>query len=71
MIKPFIFKTIKFYQKYFSPDRITRTTCRFYPSCSEYTCQAIEKYGLARGLGRGVWRIIRCNPWNPGGVDLP
>lgn len=43
--------------------------CRFTPSCSEYTYQAIDKYGIFKGSALGVWRILRCNPWNPGGKD--
>jgi putative membrane protein insertion efficiency factor len=45
--------------------------CRFYPSCSEYGKQSIKKHGLLVGLPKTVWRIIRCNPWNDGGVDMP
>lgn len=44
-------------------------TCRFYPSCSHYAYQAIYKYGLIRGGTMGVWRVMRCNPFNPGGFD--
>ncbi|MDA8115154.1 membrane protein insertion efficiency factor YidD [Acidithiobacillus sp.] len=43
--------------------------CRFYPTCSEYTCQAIERYGIAKGSWLGIKRISRCHPWQPGGVD--
>ncbi|PIZ00109.1 membrane protein insertion efficiency factor YidD [bacterium (Candidatus Howlettbacteria) CG_4_10_14_0_8_um_filter_40_9] len=43
--------------------------CRFHPSCSEYTYQAIEKYGIIRGGAKGAYRILRCNPWNKGGND--
>ena len=45
--------------------------CRFEPSCSRYTAEALKKYGLIRGLAKGTWRILRCNPWNPGGYDPP
>jgi hypothetical protein len=45
--------------------------CRFTPTCSEYMRQSLLKYGLFPGLARGTWRIIRCNPWNPGGFDPP
>jgi putative membrane protein insertion efficiency factor len=45
------------------------SSCRFEPSCSRYTEQAIEKYGLLRGSWMGAKRIGRCHPWNPGGYD--
>lgn len=66
---------IRFYQKTLSPDHgpakhlHPHGFCRFYPSCSEYTAQAIEKYGIIKGGLMGSWRIIRCNPWNKGGND--
>lgn len=44
-------------------------TCRFYPSCSHYGYQAIYKHGLLKGSGLAIWRILRCNPFNPGGYD--
>lgn len=44
-------------------------TCRFYPSCSHYGYQAIYKYGVIRGGWLATWRVLRCNPFNPGGVD--
>ncbi len=60
---------ILFYQKGISP--FLRPRCRFYPSCSHYAVGAIRKYGPARGVVKGAWRIMRCNPWNPGGFDPP
>lgn len=45
------------------------TVCRFHPRCSDYTCQAIEKYGVLKGSAMGFKRILRCNPWNKGGYD--
>ncbi|HDN79663.1 MAG: membrane protein insertion efficiency factor YidD [Chloroflexi bacterium] len=58
---------IRFYQRFISPS--LPPSCRFYPSCSEYTYQAIEKYGLLKGGWLGIKRISRCHPWNPGGYD--
>jgi putative membrane protein insertion efficiency factor len=44
-------------------------TCRFYPSCSHYGYQAVYKYGVLKGGGMAIWRVLRCNPFNPGGYD--
>ena len=44
-------------------------TCRFYPSCSHYGYQAIYKYGFIKGSLKAAWRVLRCNPFNPGGYD--
>jgi len=44
--------------------------CRFYPSCSDYCVQAIEKHGLLKGIAFGVARLMKCHPWHEGGVDL-
>lgn len=68
---------IKIYQKTLSPDHglfkflFPRGYCQFYPSCSQYGFQVIKKAGLVRGLPKVVWRVLRCNPWGKGGVDLP
>lgn len=43
--------------------------CRFFPSCSEYTAQAIQEHGACKGACLGLKRILRCHPWNPGGFD--
>ena len=58
---------IRIYQIFISP--ITPATCRFYPTCSTYFIQALEKYGLIKGTYLGIKRILRCHPWNPGGYD--
>lgn len=58
---------IRLYQRTIS--RALPATCRFYPSCSEYGYQAIEKHGLVRGGWLAVRRICRCHPFNPGGYD--
>ena len=58
---------IKFYRLFISPFK--PPTCRFVPTCSEYALQAIEKYGILRGGGKAVGRILRCHPFHPGGYD--
>lgn len=58
---------IEFYQKRIS--FLFGNNCRFYPTCSEYTKQAIDKYGLFLGTIKGIMRILRCNPLFKGGVD--
>jgi uncharacterized protein len=58
---------IRFYQRFISP--ALPPSCRFTPSCSHYTYEAIERYGAIRGGWLGVKRIARCHPWNPGGYD--
>lgn len=58
---------IRFYQRYLSP--FTGTSCRFYPSCSEYSIQSLRKYGLITGLFMTVIRIAKCHPFHPGGYD--
>lgn len=70
MIKRFFLKLIKFYQNFISPTLVGKV-CRFYPSCSEYSYMAIEKYGVLTGVKKGFKRILRCHPFNQGGVDLP
>lgn len=55
---------IKFYQKYLS-----KGTCNYIPTCSEYTLEAILKHGFIKGWALGIWRILRCNPWTKGGFD--
>ncbi|MDX2442042.1 MAG: membrane protein insertion efficiency factor YidD [Desulfobacterales bacterium] len=59
--------SIKAYQYLVSP--IFGPTCRFYPSCSEYTYKAIKRHGLRKGVYLGLKRILRCHPFNPGGID--
>jgi hypothetical protein len=61
---------IKFYQKKISPIfHFFGIECKYYPSCSEYTKQAIEKYGIFKGLFLGIIRILKCNPFSKGGYD--
>jgi putative membrane protein insertion efficiency factor len=58
---------IRLYQRTIS--QVVPPSCRFSPSCSEYTYQAIAKYGFLKGSAMGGWRIMRCNPFNKGGYD--
>ncbi len=73
--KYFVINLIKIYQKTLSLDHglfksyFPHGYCRFYPTCSEYSIQALEKYGLTKGGLKSIWRILRCNPWNKGGYD--
>jgi len=59
---------IRLYQKIFSPI-IPADTCRFYPTCSHYSYQAIFKFGFFKGGWMAIKRVFRCNPFNPGGID--
>ena len=75
-MKKIVLKLIRFYQRYFSWNSkwakrlfITDKVCRFTPTCSEYTCQAIEKYGALKGGFLSLKRIIRCHPFSKGGFD--
>lgn len=66
---------IRFYQKTISPDHgvfrhlYPNGYCRFQPTCSQYTYEAIEKYGILKGSWLGLNRIMRCNPWHEPGID--
>lgn len=60
---------IRIYQAAISP--LLGPLCRFEPSCSRYMVEALQKYGLFKGLWKGVGRICRCHPWHPGGYDPP
>jgi putative membrane protein insertion efficiency factor len=60
---------VRLYQGLLSP--LLGRRCRFEPSCSAYFIESVRKYGAIRGVCRGVWRICRCHPWNPGGYDPP
>jgi hypothetical protein len=59
---------IRLYQKTISRS-LPENTCRFYPSCSHYGYQAVYKYGAIKGALMAIWRVLRCNPFNPGGYD--
>lgn len=70
MMKSFLICLINWYHKHISVWLSSKNiNCKFYPTCSEYTKQAIEKYGALKGTFLGIWRIIRCNPFSRGGYD--
>ncbi len=66
-MKKIIILLIRFYQKFISP--LFPPSCRFYPTCSNYTLEAVEKFGVIKGLYLGFRRVLRCNPLNEGGYD--
>jgi uncharacterized protein len=68
-MKKFALTLIKLYKKYLSPANFGLDVCRYEPCCSDYTMQAIEKYGVVKGSLKGFWRIMRCNPFSKGGHD--
>ena len=74
-MKSLILFLINIYQRTVSPDhgwfKATHPYghCRFYPSCSEYTKEAVDKKGIVAGLSLAIWRVLRCNPWSRGGID--
>jgi putative membrane protein insertion efficiency factor len=68
MIKAFLVGVIRLYQVFFSA--VLGNRCRFYPSCSQYTIEAIERYGPVKGSTLGLKRLSRCHPFCEGGVDL-
>lgn len=63
----FLTLLIRAYQYLLSP--FVGQHCRFYPSCSNYTIEAIQTHGAAYGFWLGLKRILRCHPWHPGGID--
>lgn len=79
-MKKLLILIIKFYRRFlsplkhsfyhiFSPVGAENVGCRFYPTCSQYAIEAIEKYGAVKGSIMAVKRILRCNPFNKGGYD--
>lgn len=66
-MKTRIIRGLRFYSEQISP--LLPAHCRFYPSCSHYTREAIELHGVVYGGYLGVRRILKCHPWHPGGID--
>ena len=67
MIRSALLQLIKAYQYLVSP--LLAPTCRFTPSCSQYASEVIAKHGVLRGGWLSLKRVLRCNPWHPGGYD--
>ena len=69
-MRKLIISLINLYQKGISPLISSKNIhCKFYPTCSEYTKQAVEKYGVIKGGAKGIIRILKCNPFSKGGYD--
>ncbi|MCI6276861.1 MAG: membrane protein insertion efficiency factor YidD [Clostridium sp.] len=66
-MKRILISMINFYRKYISP--LKGPSCRFYPTCSQYALEAIEKYGALKGSFLALKRILKCHPFNKGGYD--
>jgi len=60
---------VRFYQITISP--LIGPTCRYQPTCSSYFIEAVKRYGVVIGSAKGMWRILRCHPFNKGGYDPP
>ncbi len=66
-MRTLLLTTIKAYQRWISP--LLGSNCRFYPTCSHYAAEAIERYGVCKGTWLALRRLLRCHPWHPGGFD--
>ncbi len=66
-MKGIVLAVLRFYQRFVSP--MFPPSCRYTPTCSQYTYEAIEKYGVLKGTWLGVKRVARCHPFHPGGYD--
>jgi len=66
-MKKILLALIKFYKSSISPH--TKSHCKYYPTCSQYGLEAIERFGALKGTALTIWRILRCNPFSKGGYD--
>lgn len=66
-LKSVFIAPIRFYQKHISPNKAP--CCKYMPTCSQYAVEAIEEWGVIRGLALAIWRVLRCNPFSKGGFD--
>lgn len=68
-MKHWLIAALVFYKQHLSP--LLPPSCRFSPTCSEYGRLALLKYGAWQGIWRTLGRLLRCQPFHPGGIDLP
>ncbi len=68
MLTRLVLAPVRFYRRYLSSLKRV-STCRYLPTCSEYCIEAVERRGIVVGLGKALWRILRCNPFFAGGYD--
>ena len=66
-MRELVIASLRFYKRWISP--VLPSACRFYPTCSEYMLQAVERHGVVRGVGMGLRRLLRCHPFHAGGID--
>jgi len=66
-VRSVVVAPIRAYQRLISP--LLPQRCKYEPSCSRYATQAVQQYGILRGLILAGWRVLRCNPWSHGGYD--
>jgi hypothetical protein len=68
LMKSFVLFLLRGYKRFISP--MLLPSCKYTPTCSEYAMEAVERYGALRGLAMSAWRVLRCNPFAKGGLDL-
>ncbi len=66
-MKYLLMALVRFYRRFISP--LKSAKCKYYPTCSRYALDALERFGALGGSALAVWRILRCNPWSMGGID--